>query len=123
MELQHKELTEKIIGAAIEVHKTLGNGFLEYIYQEALSYELKRQNIVFEVQKDIDIWYKDLSIPKKYTPDLIVENKIIVELKAEKNLTDIDEAQLLNYLKASKFRLGLLINFGKNKLQIKRRIL
>lgn len=101
----HKDITEKIIGAALEVHKTLGAGFLEYVYQEALCYELKLQNIPFEAQKEIDIWYKDLLIPRKYIPDLLVKDLIVVEIKATKK------------------RLGLLLNFGKESLEIKRRIL
>lgn len=96
--------------------------FLEYVYQEALCHELKLRGISFETQKELDIQYKDLIIPKKYMPDLIVEDCVIVELKATTGLTDIDEAQLINYLKASKKGFGLLINFGKESLEIKRRI-
>jgi GxxExxY protein len=118
-----KDLTENVIGAAMEVHNTLGSGFLEYVYQEALCYELKLRNIQFESQKDIDIWYKDMLIPKKYTPDLIIENNVIVELKASSALTDNDEAQLLNYLKATRKKIGLLLNFGTERLEIRRRIL
>ena len=119
----HKDITEKIIGAALEVHKTLGSGFLEYVYQEALCYELKLRNIHYETQQELDIWYKDLLIPRKYTPDFLVENVVIVEIKATAGLTEIDEAQLLNYLKATKNNLGLLLNFGKESLEIKKRIL
>ena len=119
----HKDITDKIIGAALEVHKTLGSGFLEYVYQEALGYELKLRNIHYETQQELDIWYKDLLIPRKYTPDFLVENVVIVEIKATAGLTEIDEAQLLNYLKATKNNLGLLLNFGKESLEIKRRIL
>jgi GxxExxY protein len=119
----YKNLTEKTIGAALEVHQELGNGFLEYVYEEALCYELKLRNIVFERQKDIDIQYKNIIIPKKYTPDILIENKVIVEIKAIKALTETDEAQLLNYLKATKIRIGLLLNFGTKSLKIKRKIL
>ncbi len=119
----YKDLTEKIIGAAMEVHRLLGSGFLEYVYQEALCYELRIRKIVFELQKELDIWYKDLLIPKKYTPDLIIEDSVIVEIKATNGLTENDEAQLLNYLRATKKRVGLLLNFGKGSLEIKRRIL
>lgn len=119
----YKGLTEKIIGAALEVHRILGPGFLEYVYQVALCYELKLRKIIFELQKELDIRYKDLIIPKKYTPDLIVESKVIVEIKASSGLTSNDEAQLLNYLKASNFRVGLLLNFGTESLEIKRKIL
>ncbi|MDH5684315.1 MAG: GxxExxY protein [candidate division WOR-3 bacterium] len=119
----YKDLTEKIIGAAMEVHKLLGSGFLEYVYQEALCYELKLKKLSFDSQKELDIWYKDLLIPKKYTPDLIVDDSVIIEIKAASGLTENDEAQLLNYLKATKKRVGLLLNFGNKSLEIKRRIL
>lgn len=119
----YKDLTQTVIGAAMEVHKELGAGFLEYVYEEALSYELKLRKVSFGRQKDINIYYKDLLIPKKYKPDLLVEDKVIVEIKATQGLTSVDEAQLLNYLKATRLRVGLLLNFGKGSLQIKRRIL
>ena len=118
----HKDLTHKIIGAAMEVHRELGPGFLEYVYEESLCHELNLREIYFERQKELDIYYKDLLIPKKYKPDLIIENKVIVELKATSGLMKIEEAQLLNYLKATKLRIGLLLNFGTKSLEIKRRI-
>ncbi len=119
----YRDLTQKIIGAAMEVHSELGSGFLEYVYEEALCYELKLREMHFERQKELDIYYKDLVIPRKYKPDLIVENKVIVEIKATSGLTEIEEAQLLNYLKATKMRVGLLLNFGRKSLEVKRRIL
>lgn len=119
----YKDLTEKIIGAAMDVHKILGNGFLEYVYQEALAYELNQRNISFDLHKQVDIWYKDLLIPRKYTPDFFVEDNVIVEIKAINALTTNDEAQLLNYLKAIEKRVGLLLNFGSASLEIRRRIL
>ena len=118
----YKDLTQGIIGAAMEVHRELGSGFLEYVYEEALCYELNLREISFERQKELDIYYKDLLIPRKYKPDLIVENNVIVELKATSGLTEVEEAQLLNYLKATKMRVGLLLNFGKKSLEVKRRI-
>jgi GxxExxY protein len=119
----YKDLTQGIIGAAMEVHRELGSGFLEYVYEEALCYELKFREVSFERQKELDIYYKDLLIPRKYKPDLIVENKVIVEIKATSGLTEVEEAQLLNYLKATKMRVGLLLNFGKKSMEVKRRIL
>lgn len=119
----YKDLTEKIIGAALEVHRELGAGFLEYVYEEALGYELELKKIIFKRQEELDIYYKDKLIPKKYTPDFVVEDKVIVELKASSGLTANDEAQLLNYLKATRFRVGLLLNFGQESLEIRRRIL
>ncbi|MCW3130668.1 MAG: GxxExxY protein [Methanophagales archaeon] len=119
----YKDLTQEIIGVAMEVHRELGSGFLEYVYEEALCYELNLREISFERQKELDIYYKDLLIPRKYKPDLIVENKVIVEIKATSGLTEVEEAQLLNYLKATKMRVGLLLNFGSKSLEVKRRIL
>ena len=119
----YMDLTKEIIGAAMEVHRELGPGFLEYVYEESLCHELNLREIYFERQKELDIYYKDLLIPKKYKPDLIIENKVIVELKATSGLMKIEEAQLLNYLKATKLRIGLLLNFGAESLEIKRRIL
>jgi len=119
----YKDLTKEIISVSMEVHRELGSGFLEYVYEEALCYELNLREISFERQKELDIYYKDLLIPRKYKPDLIVENKVIVEIKATSGLTEVEEAQLLNYLKATKMRLGLLLNFGAKSLEVKRRIL
>jgi len=119
----YKDLTRGIIGAAMEVHRELGSGFLEYVYEEALCHELNLKGVSFERQKELDIYYKDLLIPRKYKPDLIAENKVIVEIKATAGLTEIEEAQLLNYLKATKMRVGLLLNFGTKSLEVKRRIL
>jgi GxxExxY protein len=119
----YRDLTQKIIGAAMGVHRELGAGFLEYVYEEALCYELNLREISFERQKELDIYYKDFLIPRKYKPDLMIENKVIVEIKATSGLTEVEEAQLLNYLKATKMRVGLLLNFGKKSLEVKRRIL
>ena len=119
----YKDLTQEIIGAAMEVHRKLGSGFLEYVYEEALSYELNLKKVHFERQKELDIYYKDLLIPRKYKPDLMVDSKVIVEIKATSGLTEIEEAQLLNYLKATKMRVGLLLNFATKSLEVKRRIL
>ena len=119
----YKELTEEIIGTAMEVHRILGPGFLEFVYQVALYHELELRNMVFDRHPKLDIYYKELLIPKKYEPDIIVDNKVIVEIKALSRMSGTEEAQLLNYLKASKLRVGLLLNFGASSLEIKRRIL
>ena len=119
----YSDLTEQIIGAALEVHREMGSGFLEYVYEEALCYELELRNVNFERQKELDIFYKDLLIPRKYKPDLLVDEKVIVEIKAISGLTQNDEAQLLNYLKATKLRVGSLLNFGQKSLEIDRKIL
>jgi GxxExxY protein len=115
-----KEVYE-IIGAAIEVHKTLGHGFLEAIYQEALEYELSDRKIPFSSQIELKVKYKDRYLQKTYIADMIAYDKIIIELKALTNLSGKEEAQLINYLKATGFKVGLLINFGSpNKLEWKR---
>jgi GxxExxY protein len=122
-EFLYKELTYAIIGAAMEGHKTLGCGFLEYVYEEALCYELSLRKIEFERQKEMDIYYKDFLIPRKYRADILAEGQVIVDNKATSGLTENDEAQLLNYLKGTKMRVGLLLNFGRPSLEYKRRVL
>jgi GxxExxY protein len=115
-----KEVYE-IIGAAIEVHKTLGHGFLEAIYQEAFEYELSDRKIPFSSQIELKVKYKNRYLQKTYIVDIIAYDKIIIELKALSNLSGKEEAQLINYLKATEFKVGLLINFGSpNKLEWKR---
>jgi len=110
-----------IVGAAIEVHKQLGNGFLEAVYQEAMELELSERGIPFERQKALVIHYKNRKLEKEYIADLVCFKQIIVELKAIQRLTDNETAQLLNYLKATKCRVGVLINFGSSgKLEWKR---
>jgi GxxExxY protein len=119
IELLYEELSYKIIGAAIEVHKVLGCGFLEAVYEEALTHEFDLRDIKFDRQKSLKIKYKDI-IAKEYIADFLVDDKIIVELKAMKCLTDIEEAQLQNYLKATGKKIGLLFNFGEKSLKYKR---
>jgi len=119
----YKDLTYEIIGTAMEVHNELGNGLLEYVYEEALWYELRLRGIPFQRQVEIDIYYKDHLIPKKYRDDLVVDGKVVVEIKATSGLTKVDEAQLIHYLKATKYRLGLLFNFGRDKFEKRRMIL
>jgi GxxExxY protein len=118
----YSEETKKIIGACFEVHNTLGNGFLESVYQEALMIEFYRQNIQFVAEKTLDIWYKEDKLTKFFTADFVCYNKIIIELKATDAITDDHIGQVINYLKATNFKLGLLLNFGTPKLQIKRLI-
>jgi GxxExxY protein len=116
-----KDEVYAIIGAAIEVHRELGPGFLEAVYQEAMELELHARNIPFEAQKPLTIMYKEHRLKKEYTPDLLCYEQIIVDLKAIERLSSKDEAQVLNYLKATRLRVGLLINFGSyGKLEWKR---
>lgn len=114
-----EELSRKIIGAAIEVHRELGPGFLESIYEEALKIELPKRHLHFESQKEIKIEYLGVVVGV-HRLDLVVEKQIIVELKAVKELTDIHFAQLRSYLKATGLKIGLLLNFGKPTLVVKR---
>ena len=115
----HKDLTEKIIGAAMEVHKTLHRGFLESVYEEAMAIELDLQRIPFERQKPIDVFYKG-KVAKQFFCDFVIEGKVLVELKAIKRLSETENAQVLNYLKATSLPLALLINFGATSLEFKR---
>ncbi len=106
------ELTEKIIGAAIKVHRTLGPGFLESVYQAALAYELKKANIPFEKEKALPVVYEDIFLDVGFRCDFLVDKRVIVECKAVKEVMPIDHAQILNYLKITDLQLGLLINFN-----------
>jgi GxxExxY protein len=108
-------VTERIIGAAIEVHRTLGPGLLESIYEEALCHEFHLNGIAFARQVELDVIYKGVVI-KGQRIDLIVENAVIVELKSISKLPDVASAQVLSYLKATGMKRGLLINFGANRL-------
>lgn len=112
-------LTEQIISCAYEVHNVLGSGFLEKVYENALLEELKIRGIKAEAQKPISVTYKD-RVVGEYLADLVIEDSIIIELKALEKLADIHEIQLKNYLKATKIELGLLINFGKS-VEVKRK--
>jgi len=114
------ERTYKIIGAAMEVHKELGCGFLEAVYQEALGREFKGQEIPFKSQPTIQICYKGQPLDKTYQPDFVCYEEVVVEIKAISSLTGIEEAQLINYLKATGLKVGLLINFGSRSLEHKR---
>ncbi|HQK97718.1 MAG TPA: GxxExxY protein [Bacteroidia bacterium] len=118
-EYAESELTGKIIGCAMEVHKFLGNGFQEFIYQRALAIELKNEGIEFSREHEMDIFYKGEKIGKRRV-DFFIENKIMVELKAVIQLEDVHFAQAINYLEAYKMSVGLLINFGSKSLQFKR---
>ncbi|TVP99163.1 MAG: GxxExxY protein [Balneolaceae bacterium] len=123
-ELKYSDITEKIIGASFEVHSFLGNGFQEVIYQRALAYEMSQKNLDFDREIDQHIFYKDLPEPiGTRRADFVVENKVLVEIKAIKELEDVHLAQALNYLKAYRLEVGLLINFGSKSLTFKRLVL
>jgi GxxExxY protein len=116
------ERTFKIIGAAMVVHRELGCGFLEAVYQEALAKEFDFQNIPYRPQPIVKIFYKGSPLDKTYQPDFICFGEIIVEIKALSGLTGNEEAQVINYLKATQLTIGLLINFGTESLEYKRLI-
>ncbi len=122
MELIFKDEVYAIMGAAMDVHRELGSGFLESVYQEALEIELAQRQIPFESQKPIKITYKGKTLKKEFIADLICFGKIIVELKAQDCLSGKEEAQLIHYLKATGLRVGLLINFGYS-VDFKRKVL
>ena len=117
---KHSELTEKIIKATYEVYNELGFGFLEKVYENALASELKNAGLSVVQQIPIDVYYKQNRVGE-YFSDLLVDEKVIVEVKAVGQLAKIHEVQLVNYLKATKIEIGLLINFGE-KIEIKRKI-
>ena len=119
-DLIYKEEAYAIIGAAIEVHKALGCGFLEPVYQEALEIELAARGIPYKAQAELQIRYKDQILAKTYTADFICFDQIIVEIKAIPALASREEAQVINYLNASSLQLGLLVNFGSESLEWKR---
>ena len=110
-------LTEKIIGAAMEVHDYWGPGLIESLYEKSLAHELALQGITVQRQVRLDLKYKDLVMDDEFTLDLIVERKVIVELKVVKDLAPIHEAQLMTYMKLTDCRVGLLINFNVLKLK------
>ena len=116
------DITYKINGAVFEVNKILGTGFLEKVYEKALLSELKGRGLSAETQVPIQVKYKG-QLVGDYIADIVVENQVIVEIKAIENLQTIHEAQLLNYLKATGYKIGLLINLTHPKAQIKRLIL
>lgn len=117
--MKEQELTHKIIGAAMEVHKHLGNGFQEVVYQRALAIEMQLQNINFNREQEMPLQYKGYDVGTRRV-DFFVEEKIMVEIKAIINLEDVHLAQAMNYVEAYNLEIGLLINFGAKSLQFKR---
>lgn len=109
-----------IIGAAMEVHREFGRGFLEAVYQEAMKIELRERKVPFVAQPQIKLYYKQFPMEKYYMPDFICFGSHVVEIKAESCLTKVDEAQVINVLKATQHRIGLLVNFGQPSLKFQR---
>jgi GxxExxY protein len=121
-DLLYSNLTREIIGAAMEVHSNLGPGFLESVYEEALAIEFDLRKVRYERQKSIDVFYKGL-FAKQFVCDFLVGEKVLFELKALKAITGVEEAQILNYLRATGLEVGLLINFGEQSLKYKRLVM
>ena len=121
-DLIYKDEVYAIVGAAIEVHRVLGRGFLEAVYQEALELEFMERSIPYRPQVELEVHYKNHHLRKFYIADFVGFEKIIVEIKAITQLTLLEESQLLNYLKATGFEVGVLINFGSEHLQWKRMV-
>ena len=119
MELEHSEVTEEILGAAFEVHRELGYGFLEKVYQRAMQVELEQRGLTCELESTIEVRYKS-QVVGEYRADLLVNRCVLVEIKVAPSLDSRDEAQLLNELKATRIKVGLLVNFGKCKVEFKR---
>ena len=120
--LLYEDLTFKIIGAAKEVFNELGPGYLESVYEDAMCYELDLLHIPYQRQIDLDVKYKMAIFERKFRADLLVDERVLVENKALKKITNNDEAQLINYLKTTELRVGLLFNFGAEKFEMIRRI-
>ena len=120
MHLLHQELTGKVIAACFQVHNELGCGFHEKVYQEALAIVLEEQNIPFEREKHLPIEFHGRVLNCDYIADFVVDASVILELKAVSEMNSVYEAQVINYLKATRLQVGLLVNFGQKDLQVKR---
>ena len=119
-EILFKNESYLIIGACMEVHKKLGSGFLESVYAEALELEFKKAGVTYEREKKLPVYYDEKTLNKYFRADFVCFNSIIIELKATKYFGDVDRQQTLNNVKATKFRLGILVNFGMPSLVYKR---
>lgn len=114
--MKENELTEVVIGCAIKVHKVLGPGLLESAYEECLYYELSKTGLLIEKQKPLPLIYEQVRLECGYRSDIVIENKVVVEVKSVESLSDIHLAQVLTYLKLAKCKVGLLLNFNVLKL-------
>jgi GxxExxY protein len=123
MDYLNRQLTFEIIGKCMEVHNNLGPGFLEIVYKEALEYEFRKSGIPFEREVKYSVKYKDIELPHSFFADFVVFEDIILEVKAVSGIVDVFVAQTINYLKVSGNRIGLIVNFGENRLATKRLIL
>jgi GxxExxY protein len=115
-----KDETDLIIGIGIEIHKILGFGFLEIVYKDAFEYELRKRDTFYQREKEYSIPYKDIILPHKFYADFVVFDQVILEIKAKDGIGEEELAQTINYLKCSGCKVGLILNFGRMKLDIKR---
>lgn len=118
----YKELSDRLLSAAFKVHNALGSGFLEKVYENSLVHELTKEGILCEQQKALKVLY-DSVVVGEYVADVVIEDAIIVELKAVRDLNSVFEAQLLNYLKATRLKVGYILNFGNPRFEFKRMVL
>ena len=120
--MTENEISKVIIDAGLKVHKSLGMGLYETVYEQCLAYELKTRGLLVERQKFLSIVYEELEVSNAFKVDLLIENKVVIEIKAQESLTEFHAAQLLNYLKLGNYKLGLLLNFNSKlfKTGIKR---
>jgi len=119
--MNHEELTEKIIGAAFKVYNTMGGGFLESVYEQCMLIELQKAGLTVETQRAIDVYYED-ALVGEFVADLLVEDTVIVELKAVRQIATAHEIQLVNYLAATGKDIGLILNFGPTKVEVRRKL-
>lgn len=111
-EIVYKDLSYRLVGACFEVYNEMGHGFLEAVYQDCLEIELTDRKIPFDAQRGLELHYKSATLKQEYFPDFLIENKLVLEIKAVRTITDEHRAQLFNYLHATSHRLGILANFG-----------
>ena len=119
----YKDECYQVIGKCFEVHNELGHGFMEIVYKDALEIVFKQDGIPYEREKDYEVWFRNILLRHKFCADFVVWDKIIIEVKGVASLTDSHIAQTINYLKASRNKLGLLVNFGRDRLEYKRLVL
>lgn len=118
-----KDETYELIGICMEVYRNLGHGFLEIVYKDALEYELLSRNIPYEREKEYLVEYKEIVLPHRFYADFVINDKIILEIKAQQGIPEEHFSQVLNYLAVSKCKIGLIVNFGEKSLKTKRVIL
>jgi len=122
-DLVYKDVSYQIIGICMDVHNILGGGFLEIVYKDAIEFEMRQKSIIYEREKEYDIIYKNILLPHKFFSDFTVFDKIILEVKAVDGIADEFIKRTINYLAVSKCKLGLIVNFGRDKLSYKRIVL